>query len=90
MPKGATGYHMIRYKNLKMIDSCSFMQGSLSALVDLLMKKVDESSSECKMAKCLGWGVRCYKVFSKIPNGEMQDKFIRDLSDPSGWYPRDY
>ena len=49
MPKGGTGYHMIRYKNLKMIDSCSFMQGGLASLVTLLAKKVDENSSDKKM-----------------------------------------
>ena len=61
MPKGATGYHMIKYKNLKMIDSCGFMQGSLSALVDLLMKKVDESSSDCKMEDLFPNTIACIK-----------------------------
>merc|ERR1711872_344332 len=61
MPKGATGYHMIKYKNLKMIDSCGFMQGSLSALVDLLMKKVDNSSSDCKMEDLFPNTVACVK-----------------------------
>merc|ERR1712240_59956 len=58
---GATGYHMIKYKNLKMIDSCGFMQGSLSALVDLLMKKVDESSPDCKMEDLFPNTIACIK-----------------------------
>ena len=49
MPKGATDFHMVRYKYLKMIDSCSFMQGSLSSLVTQLGKKVDENSADRKM-----------------------------------------
>ena len=61
MPKGATGYHMIKYKNLKMIDSCGFMQGSLSVLVDLLMKKADKSSSECKMEDLFPNTLACIK-----------------------------
>ena len=52
-PKGASGYHMIQYKNIKMIDSCSFLQGSLSMLVSLLCKKIDENSPDTSMEKIL-------------------------------------
>ena len=52
-PKGATGYHMIQYKNIKMIDSCSFLQGSLSMLVSLLCKKIDQSSADKSIEKIL-------------------------------------
>merc|ERR1711951_184241 len=41
-------------------------------------------------AECLGWAVRCYKVYSQISNEKMQDKFIRDLTSKTGVYPRPY
>ena len=53
-------------------------------------KKPHGMVSEEPEAECLGWAVRCYKVYSKIPNGEMQDKLIRDLTQVDGLYPRDY
>ena len=43
LPKGATGYYFIQYKNIRFLDSLSFMQGSLSSLVQLLCKKMDTS-----------------------------------------------
>ena len=41
-------------------------------------------------AECLGWAVRCYKLYSKISNVEKQDGFIRDLTSTTGVFPRSY
>ena len=39
LPKGATGFHFVQYKNIRFLDSLSFLEGSLSSLVQLLCKK---------------------------------------------------
>ena len=67
VPKGATGYHMIQYKNIKMIDSCSFMQGSLSSLVGLLCKNIDPNSPDKTLEKLLPRTVQLVKK-SQINN----------------------
>ena len=41
LPKGATGYHFIQYNNIRFLDSLSFLQGSLSSIVQLEAKKID-------------------------------------------------
>ena len=35
LPKGSTGYHFIQYKNIRFLDTLSFLQGSLSSIVEL-------------------------------------------------------
>ena len=49
LPKGSTAYHFIQYKNIKLIDSLSFMQGSLSSLVELKAKNIDPDSADKKI-----------------------------------------
>ena len=46
LPKGATGYHFAQYKNIRFLDSLSFLEGSLSSLVQLLCKKIDPSITD--------------------------------------------
>ena len=46
LPKGASAYHYIQYRNIRFLDSLSFMPGSLSSLVNLLLKKTDTSISD--------------------------------------------
>ena len=53
-------------------------RGSRSIINLNYHKKLHRTVSEEPEAECLGWAVRCYKVYSKIPNGEMQDGLIRD------------
>ena len=60
-PKGATGYHMVQYKNIKIIDSCSFLQGSLASLVSLLCKKIDSTSPDKTIEKILPITVQAIK-----------------------------
>ena len=43
LPKGATGYHFVQYKNIRFVDTLSFLQGSLSKLVEKESKKIDTS-----------------------------------------------
>ena len=45
LPKGATGYHYVQYKNIRFVDTLSFLQGSLSKLVEKQSKKIDTSFS---------------------------------------------
>ena len=40
LPKGNTGYINVTYETASFIDSCSFINASLSALVDLKCKNV--------------------------------------------------
>ena len=65
-------------------------RGSRSIINLNYHKKLHRTVSEEPEAECLGWAVRCYKVYSKIPNGEMQDRLISDLTQPDGYYPIDY
>merc|ERR1711917_79823 len=41
-------------------------------------------------AECLGWAVRCYKLYSRISDVEKQRVFIRDLSCTRGLYRASY
>ena len=45
LPKGATGYHFIQYNNIRFLDTLSFLQGSLSSIVELESKKIDPTKS---------------------------------------------
>ena len=50
LPKGATGFHFVQYKNIRFLDSLSFLEGSLSSLVQLLCKKIDPSITDATLA----------------------------------------
>ena len=47
-PKGSSGYHCIKYRNICLIDSLSFLQGSIAKLVDLHCKEIDNNNPEKK------------------------------------------
>ena len=64
LPKGASGYHFVQYKNIRLLDSLSFMPASLSRLVSLLIQKIDTSLHDKTLAfeKILPITVNAIKV----------------------------
>ena len=60
-PKGTSGYHSIQYRNICMIDSLSFMQGSIAKLVDLHCREINNDDPEKTIEKILPITTQCVK-----------------------------
>ena len=60
-PKGTSAYHCIRYRNICLIDSLSFLQGSISKLVDLHCKQINNNNPEKTIEKILPITTQCIK-----------------------------
>ena len=41
------------------------------------------------MAECLGWAIRCYKIYNELEDIKLKDDFIKDLATKD-IYPSDY